>query len=237
MAHEAYVYHRLALTLIFTVFRVDSCEMGVKEPIKEIWLVEDESRCIPCDVSVSGCLGEVHFTWHVFRKSSSEWLNPDLGSPKFSVQTEGGLKVKSFQEDDSGIYYCGVTATGHHGTQKQIIGNGTVVTVTALSHQIRQALLWLLFAVLALYSLIVLTLLILKMMGRDIPFLRGKCGNNNGSKNNSTRRRHFRAVLQELYSKRNLHSRPKTPGRSHSAASQFENPHSPTQDDDIYQNM
>ncbi|XP_041942062.1 uncharacterized protein si:ch211-139g16.8 isoform X2 [Alosa sapidissima] len=235
MAHEAYIYHRVALTLIFTVFRVDSCKMEVKEKsITEIWLMEEESHSIPCDVSVTQCPGGVDFSWHVFRKSSYEWLNLDAGSSKFSVLNEGALEVKSFHVVDSGIYHCGVE---YHRTGKQIIGNGTVVTVTALSHQIRQALLWFLFAVLALYSLIVLTLLILKMTGRDIPILRGKCGNINGSKNNSTRRRHFRAVVQELYSKRNLHSSPKPPGLPQSADSQFENPHTPTQDDDIYQNM
>lgn len=42
----------------------------------------------------------------------------------------------------------------------------TCVWFLALSHQILQAMLWLLFAALALYSLIVLTLLILKMVNK-----------------------------------------------------------------------
>ena len=41
--------------------------------------------------------------------------------------------------------------------------------------------------------------------------------------NNSTRRRHFRAVLQELYSNRNLHSTAKTPTLRPSADSQVQN--------------
>ncbi|KAL2100910.1 hypothetical protein ACEWY4_002671 [Coilia grayii] len=237
MADEASVYHQLTFTILFTaVFRVDSCNLLTKQTSAEIWPVEHSSVHIFCDVSVAQCQGKekLQFTWHVLRKSSSEPLIVDPGSPKYSVLQKGDLEVKSFHANDSGIYFCGVTVGDQGRKGQQMIGHGTVVTVTVISHQIQQAVLWLLFVVLALYSLIVLALLIMKMMGRDIPSLRG---NNNGSKNNSTRRRHFRAVLQELYSKRNLHSPTKTPGHRPAADSEFENPHTPTQDDDIYQNM
>ncbi|XP_063073068.1 uncharacterized protein LOC134463752 [Engraulis encrasicolus] len=238
MADKAFVYHRLRLTLLFTaVFRVDSCGLVPKETSSELWPKEDSTFHIPCDVNVVQCGNKknTEFTWHVLRKSSSELLNTG-SSPKYAVLEKGALTVRSFNANDSGVYFCGVSLGDQGKKGQQMIGHGTRVTIAVLSHQIQQAFLWLFFAILALYSLIVLILLIMKMMGRDIS-IGGKSGNGSSSGNSSTRRRHFRAVVQELYSKRNPRNSATSPAHRPALDCQFENPHTTAQDDDIYQNM
>lgn len=107
--------------------------MEIKESRKEIWLTEEESHKLPCDVSVTKQCTEMEFTWHILKESSYEWLNLSSGSSKYSVVNEGALEVKSFDVSDSGIYYCGVA-----GKEKAIIGNGTVVMVTGKRRQQRE---------------------------------------------------------------------------------------------------
>lgn len=118
--------------LFHKVFRGESCNLEVKEPSEEIRQKEQSTFHIPCDVSVAQChdKGALQFTWHVFRKSSSEQLDLVSGSSKYSLLKEGTLAVKSFQVADSGIYHCGVSIRDHVGTGAQVIGNGTVVAAT-----------------------------------------------------------------------------------------------------------
>ena len=118
--------------LFHKVFRGESCNLEVKEPSEEIRQKEQSTFHIPCDVSVAQCHdeGALQFTWHVFRKSSSEQLDLVSGSSKYSLLKEGTLAVKSFQVADSGIYNCGVSIRDHVGTGAQVIGNGTVVAAT-----------------------------------------------------------------------------------------------------------
>ncbi|KAJ8383973.1 hypothetical protein AAFF_G00212170 [Aldrovandia affinis] len=93
-------------------------------------------------------------------------------------------------------------ASGQQGAPS--IGSGTRLVVRESQGSIlKHALLWSLVAILALYSLLILALLVSRKIGRETHISRRE-RRNESRKNGSARRRHFRAVVQELYGKRNM---------------------------------
>ncbi|MCJ8739352.1 hypothetical protein PDJAM_G00046160 [Pangasius djambal] len=117
----------------------------------------------------------------------------------------------------------------------QAIGTGTTLTVKENDYNAGQVLLITLVVLLSLYSLIILTLFICIKTGRAMLLKRKQ--SQSQEKGDSTRRVHFRAVVQELYSKRNLRRNKKNTSTDISHENKVEEPQSHTVREDIYQNL
>ncbi|KAJ8253858.1 hypothetical protein COCON_G00204700 [Conger conger] len=166
--------------------------------------------------------------WFVFRNASHQEIS--ARGPKYSIDDKD-LTIHSPQTNDSGVYYCGVVLS----SKKASIGTGTRLVVREKRDTTTQtALLWTLFAVLALYSLLILVLLLSKKTRREI-FRSERTSTTD--KRGSARRLQFRAVVQELYKRRNLRGTGQNTTQTYSPHSNVERPHAYLPDEDVYQNM
>ncbi|KAK5856310.1 hypothetical protein PBY51_007918 [Eleginops maclovinus] len=119
----------------------------------------------------------------------------------------------------------------------QYIALGTTLVVSEyVNPMVRHVLLWLSFVLLAIYSL-ALVILILKKCGYKISDCKrmGKT-DKPSEERNSTKRAHFRDVLQEMYSKRNLDRGVKAENKKRSKAKAPSTEFNGSTDD-IYQNV
>ncbi|KAG7459373.1 hypothetical protein MATL_G00210020 [Megalops atlanticus] len=244
---------QLSLSLIcMAVHQANVCRATISQPSEMTAHIGVESAVLPCTITPACSKADTHSHWFVFRQDSHHHLNIQL--PKYSIH-EGNLSIHSVQANDSGVYYCAATLTASNQQVAPSIGSGTRLVVRENPSTIDgQALLWSLFAIAALYSLIVLILLIYKKVsprwglhvgGIQMNFIHGfRWGMSHGRKRKdssrkptSTRRAHFRAVVQELYGKRTLPHADRNTDHQHCDRNQFEHPHTQSPDEDVYQNV
>ncbi|KAG7505343.1 immunoglobulin superfamily member 6 [Solea senegalensis] len=194
--------------------KVNDC---LRQPQKEILKERGQVVVLPCNGS-SECLAiGVRYEWFLFKEHSHVRLNLRDNPLKYTLNG-ASLRIKSLQKNDSGIYHCAAVCselTAESGTQH--VGPGTVLTVTGNVKTVASnILLWSSFVLLVIYSIAIVTLIILKKHGR---------------KNYSTKTTKFHDVLQEMNSRRNLEK-----GQS-SLQVEAANAKFNRSADDIYQNV
>ncbi|XP_064170925.1 immunoglobulin superfamily member 6 [Anguilla rostrata] len=206
------------------------CRTVISQPDEVTAFTAARATILPCNVTHRCPNIASPIRWFVFRRDHHEEIHVQLR--KYSMDGRD-LTIHSPQTNDSGVYYCSTAMSSTTTVVVPSIGNGTRLVVREKPNTTTMtALLWTLFAVLALYSLLILSLLICKKTRREI--FRSK-RRNTPEKRGSTRRLHFHAVVQELYGKGNLRSAGQNTAHSHHG--RFENPHAYSPDEDVYQNM
>ncbi|XP_037332968.2 uncharacterized protein si:ch211-139g16.8 [Pungitius pungitius] len=176
----------------------------------------------------SRCFKDPHYEWFVFKENLHVHLN--LSSNKYSLEGSS-LKINSLQVNDSGIYHCAVVSSGDPASGAQHVALGTPLVVREQIRTMIKYFLWVSFALLAVYSLALVTLIIKKYGCKNVWRSVSKT-----KKKNSTKRAQFRDVLQEMYSRRNLDKDKKDVRRNRSQA-EAANTEVDNSNEDIYQNV
>lgn len=190
-----------------------------------------QSAVIPCTVN-SHCLNyNMEYKWFVFQENSHFEVNKDQS--KYSLEG-ASLNIQSLNQTDSGIYHCAAVSS-HEDPAKatQYIARGTTLVVKdTFKVMVRYILLLVSCILLAIYSVAIVALIILKKHGFN-QVCRKKVSS---EKKTSTKRVQFHDVLQELYNRKSLETNKQTARRKRShveaASAEITGSH-----DDIYQNV
>ncbi|CAB1342297.1 unnamed protein product [Coregonus sp. 'balchen'] len=189
--------------------------LSLHQPDEVIWRIGGQTASLPCNITYDTNM-EIDLIWFVFKEDAHHSVDLMTQQHKYSLE-RNALNINSLQANDSGVYHCAALFKNVVCSGAQEIGQGTTLVVREWGMQMTwHVLLWLLFVLLALYSLAVLILIICKKK--------------------NTVRVQFGAVVQELYGKRNLQSNKKNPNHSGPAQNKVESPHS-NHPEDIYQNQ
>ncbi|XP_010772051.1 uncharacterized protein isoform X2 [Notothenia coriiceps] len=222
-------------TLLLTYLPVtESTEDCLSQPNKMIWRKTGQSVSLKCSLS-SNCLPkDLQFEWFAIKENVHLPLNVSMNPHKYSLD-KASLNIMSLHTNESGIYYCAVfsecTAPGI-----PYVALGTTLVVTEHITLVRHILLWLSFALLATYSLAIVTL-ILKKCGCKTGVCRKRGETDKTPREiHSFKTTHFRDVLQEMYSKRNLEKGIKAENKKRSQA-EAPSTEFNCSTDDIYQNV
>ncbi|XP_063760134.1 immunoglobulin superfamily member 6 [Eleginops maclovinus] len=223
-------------SLLLTYLPVtESMEDCLTQPNNMIWQKTGQSVFLKCTLH-SHCLRkEFQFGWFAFKENFHLRLNLSKNFQKYSLDN-ASLNIKSLHTNDSGIYYCAVWSNAKAAGAQYIALGTTLVVSEYVNPMVRHVLLWLSFVLLAIYSL-ALVILILKKCGYKISDCKrmGKT-DKPSEERNSTKRAHFRDVLQEMYSKRNLDRGVKAENKKRSKAKAPSTEFNGSTDD-IYQNV
>ncbi|XP_027141153.1 immunoglobulin superfamily member 6 isoform X2 [Larimichthys crocea] len=215
---ERLFWFSLLLTYLPVTESMENADSCLSQP-ETVILQTGQSAFLPCTVSSHCSANDWDYEWISFKESTCIRIN--LKNPlKYSLEG-ASLHIRSLQANDSGIYYCAALNHGDsaHGTQH--VGFGTTLVVRErFKIRTKHILLWLSFVLLAIYSLVILTLIIKKCGCR-------KNAKTEKTKKTSTKKTQFRDVLQEMYSKRNFERSKQTAGNTDNNSSS----------DDIYQNV
>ncbi|KAK2833480.1 hypothetical protein Q5P01_017369 [Channa striata] len=209
-------------------------DICLTQPVNKITCKVGEDTLLLCNVSAN-CLGQgMNYKWFVFKENIRHPFEVSRSSHKFNLE-KASLHITSVNVNDSGIYYCAAEWSGEPTRGKQRVGQGTTLLVVAQGKKmVKDILLWLTFALLVLYNLVILTHLLSKKFGCNLNGM-FKTDKNNSSNKVSTKRQ-FRDVLQEMYRRKNLPRDTQTAGRNPSqaqaAGSDFN-----SSNNDIYQNV
>nr|XP_040046931.1 immunoglobulin superfamily member 6 isoform X2 [Gasterosteus aculeatus aculeatus] len=219
-------YLPLTVTVTESVTKNESCF----PPPKKILLRQTgRIAVLNCPIE-SHCFKDLRYRWFVFKENMHAHLDfrSDFGLEKYT-QEGASLQINSVQVNDSGIYHCAVESGVDPAPRAQHVALGTTLVVREPITMIRYFL-WASFALLATYSLILVTLIIKKYGCKNVSRSVSK------TKKNSIKKAQFRVVLQEMYSRRNLDKGKKDGSRNRSQAeaanTEFANPN-----EDIYQNV
>ncbi|GAA6228642.1 immunoglobulin superfamily member 6 [Lates japonicus] len=208
----------------------DSC---LTQPEKEMWRKTGQDALLPCNASSQCSTTGFHFEWFVFKETSHHHLNVNGNKDKYSLEG-ASLRIKSLNTNDSGIYHCAAASPGESESRKPHVGTGTSLTVRgAVKTMARHILLWLSFVLLVIYSIAVVTLIILKKYRCNTSFCRRMCKTD---KNYSTRKIQFRDVLQEMNNRRSF-KRSKQTADKDSSHVEAANDEFNSSIDGIYQNI
>ncbi|XP_066545207.1 immunoglobulin superfamily member 6 [Amia ocellicauda] len=234
--------HFLGLLLTLTcgqdVWGADHCTVQVRQLARMTVEENVRSATIHCDINPTNCSGDRQFFWFLFLEASHRELS--IQGPKYTL-AESSLIISPVLRNDSGIYYCAVAFKESSSYASRGTGDGTVLVVRDsfyIAHPKGKALLCTILVLLALYSVAISILLIRKKTcQRRWTHRRSRDDTSGKRKGGSTRRKHFGAVVQELYGRKNPRRNAKTTTKTHSPSSKLEEPPSPSAADDIYQNM
>uniref|UniRef100_UPI0037E8A14C immunoglobulin superfamily member 6 n=1 Tax=Semicossyphus pulcher TaxID=241346 RepID=UPI0037E8A14C len=216
-----------SLSVKGSIGKDESC---LSQPNELVWQKTGQNVVLPCNISSHCATTEMHYEWFTFKENSHLCLNVSSNPQKYSLEGPS-LRIKSLHTNDSGIYHCAAVSQGEPAQGKQHVALGTTLVVRE-NVELMTGLLWSSFALLAIYSLAVVTLII-KKYNCSVDGCRRM---RKTYKNNSTKTRRFRDVLQEINSRNNLERSKQAVNRnlSHTeaASTDFNSPA-----DDIYQNV
>ncbi|XP_072299959.1 uncharacterized protein [Eucyclogobius newberryi] len=189
--------HMVCFVLLFTypsITQSISEEEGcLSQPKKIIFKKTKRSVVISCTVA-SDCAHLV-YKWFVFKEDCHFELNID--QPNYSLDG-ASLNIKSLNVSDSGVYHCAAVSPLDPATQ--YIAHGTTLVVQEpIKIMLRHILLWLACLLLAIYSVAIVSLIIIKKHG-----CHQICKKNTSNERTLTKRVQFHDVLQELYKRRGL---------------------------------
>ncbi|KAL7860373.1 hypothetical protein AOLI_G00167220 [Acnodon oligacanthus] len=231
-----HLFFQITFILIFiSALSVNGCQIDVRQPQELLTGRQKESVFVQCHINMSDCSScTPEVLWYVFTSDSHHQLDTKSQSFKYQLDSQG-LQIKSLTASDDGVYYCAVILPGQVMKGAQAFGNGTTVTVQEHVYRPSLAVLLVLLVLLTLYSLTILTLIICTKTGQRTLSLKGRTKRSD-KKSGSSTRVHFGAVVQELYSKRNLRSNKKNPADV-SQENKCESPWTNASKEDIYQNL
>ncbi|XP_026997131.2 uncharacterized protein si:ch211-139g16.8 [Tachysurus fulvidraco] len=228
-----YVFVYIILILIFNSgFSMSMCTLKVMQPQELLHARFNQSISISCHVNMS-CQNKMLVQWYVFGTDSYYEVKISNHPMKYRLQGTD-LHISSFSDSDEGVYYCAASYQDLANSGAQDIGTGTTLTVKD-NYNVGKVVLLTLVVFLSLYILIILTLFICVKTGR-VTLLKGRQSQRQG-KGESTRNVHFGAVVQELYSKRNLRRNKKNTSTEVTKKNKVEKSRPPTGKEDIYQNL
>ncbi|XP_036446105.1 uncharacterized protein si:ch211-139g16.8 [Colossoma macropomum] len=233
-----YLFFQITFILIFTsALTVNGCQIDVRQP-QELLTgshSKNESVFVQCHINISACpSSRQEVLWYVFTSDSHHQLDTKSQPSKYQLDSQG-LQIKSLTTSDDGVYYCAVILNDQASKGAQAFGNGTRLTVKEHVYHPGKAVLLVLLVLLTLYSLTILTLIICTKTGQRTLSLKGRIKRSD-RKSDLSRQVHFGAVVQELYSKRNLRSNKKN-STEVSQENKCENPRTNGNKEDIYQNL
>ncbi|XP_069558879.1 uncharacterized protein [Brachyistius frenatus] len=204
---------------------MEKAENCLSQP-KMMWQKTGQAAVLSCTIS-SQCSAEpLHYVWFVFKENSHRRVN--LTASKYSLHG-ASLHIKSLNAEDSGIYHCAAASD-----KIQHVGLGTTLVVSEkVKIVVRNILLWISCVLLAIYSVAIVILILLKKYGYDMNISSTMCKT---GKNNSNKTAQFHDVLQEMSSRGKLEKRQQAGSGNHShieaASSDFS-----ISSDGIYQNV
>ncbi|KAK7940358.1 hypothetical protein WMY93_003684 [Mugilogobius chulae] len=135
----------------------DKC---ISQPQKIIYSKTERSVVIPCTVTTSDC-SHLVYKWFVFKENHHFELNID--QPNYSLD-EASLKINSLNVSDSGVYHCAAISSQDPALQYIALGT-TLVVQEPVKIMVRHILQWLSCILLAIYSVAIVSLIILKKCG------------------------------------------------------------------------
>ncbi|KAL7850628.1 hypothetical protein SRHO_G00199770 [Serrasalmus rhombeus] len=231
-----HLFFQITFILIFTsALSVTGCQLDVRQPQELLTGRKKESVFVQCHTNTSACSSSTpEVLWYVFTRDSHHQLDAKSQPLKYQLDSQG-LQIKSLTTSDDGVYYCAVILPGQVKNGAQAFGSGTTVTVTEDVYRTSLAVLLALLVLLTLYSLTILTIIICTKTGQRTLSLKGRTKRSDRKSGSSTRV-HFGAVVQELYSKRNLRNNKKN-SADVSQENKCENPWTSANKEDIYQNL
>ncbi|XP_070703262.1 immunoglobulin superfamily member 6 [Pempheris klunzingeri] len=220
-----WLWFSLLLTCLPVTETMKEIEGCLSQPNTVIWRKTGQSAVLPCNVNSQCSAKDLRYEWFAFKENACLRLNVLDNHLKYKLEG-GSLHIKSLNANDSGIYHCAATSPSITAPSSQHVGLGTTLVVKEVKMMVRHILLWLSLVLLAIYSLAVVTLIIKKhdcITDRRMQ---------KTEKINSTKRRQFHDVLQEMYKRGNK----KTVSRSRSHV-EAATPEFNSSTDDIYQNV
>ncbi|XP_075942118.1 uncharacterized protein LOC142944843 [Anarhichas minor] len=204
-------------------------ESCLSQPNKTMWRNPGQSAVLKCIVSPA-CSASLHYEWFTFKENRHLRLNLNSDNHRYSLDG-ASLNIKSLHVNDCGIYHCAVWR-GDPAQGAQYVGLGATLVVREQKRTMMKPIIWVSFALLAIYSTTVVALVI-KKCGCNMSVCRSV---RKTDKKNSTKTAQFRDVLQEMYSKGKLDKGKKTVSRNRpqaeAASTEFK-----TSTDDVYQNV
>ncbi|XP_069380731.1 immunoglobulin superfamily member 6 isoform X1 [Paralichthys olivaceus] len=199
---------------------------GKEQRWREIWRKTGQVVVLPCDVSSNS--SSHNYQWFVFKENSHFHLNLSGISLKHSLKG-ASLRIEQLNTYDSGIYHCAAVKHFQRTKNSSLVGLGTSLTVKGhVKTMVKNILLWLSFVLLLLYSVAIVTLVILKKYGCR------RMGKINKQKHSTKTR--FHDVLQEMNKKRHLEGGKQTSGQNGSQV-ETASPEFNSSTDGIYQNV
>ncbi|XP_031728088.1 uncharacterized protein LOC116397081 isoform X2 [Anarrhichthys ocellatus] len=204
-------------------------ESCLSQPNKMMWWKPGQFAVLKCIVSPP-CSASLHYEWFTFKENCHLRLNLNGDNHRYSLDG-ASLNIKSLHVNDSGIYHCAVSRE-NPAQGAQYVGLGTTLVVREQKRTMMKPIIWVSFALLAIYSTTVVALMI-KKCGCNMSVCRSV---RKTDKKNSTKTAQFGDVLQEMYSKGKLDKGKKTVSRNRpqaeAASTEFK-----TSTDDVYQNV
>ncbi|PWA19315.1 hypothetical protein CCH79_00014655, partial [Gambusia affinis] len=177
---------------------------------KLMWKNIGEKAVLNCSINSRCSAGDLEFEWFVVKKDSHTRL---MQTPGYNID-KNLLHIKSVNGNDTGLYLC---AAKEAKCCQPFVGNGTLLVVGGRPKvMLWRILVWVLFTLLAIYSLALVTLIIVR-------------------KNSLRKKTQFRDVLQELHS-RSMVSKRKQSTRGNGSQVGVVSGNGNISTDDIYQN-
>ncbi|KAJ0001403.1 hypothetical protein NQD34_006423 [Periophthalmus magnuspinnatus] len=217
----------LGFVLLFTYLSIAKSTVEEEACLSQpqiIYMKMERSVVIPCTIT-SDCFN-LEYKWFVFKENWHFELKTD--QPKYSLNG-ASLNIKFLNMSDSGIYYC--AGISSHDPATQYIAEGTTLVVQEpVKIMVRHILLWLSCILLAIYSVAIVSLIIMKK--HCCQQIRRK---NTSTQRTLTKRVQFHDVLQELYRRRGLKTTQIATTKT--LHNEVANAESNSSHDDIYQNV
>ncbi|XP_014903448.1 uncharacterized protein LOC106956867 isoform X1 [Poecilia latipinna] len=164
-----------------------------------MWKNIGEKAVLNCSIYSHCSAGELEFEWFLVKKDSHKRL---MQTQRYNIQ-KNLLNIDSVNGNDTGLYLCAAKETE---CCQPFVANGTLLVVGGKPKvMLWKILVWVLFTLLAIYSLALVTLIIVRKRDCNLTF------SNKSSKTetqNSVRKKtQFRDVLQELHSRTMVNKR------------------------------
>ncbi|KAM9346670.1 uncharacterized protein ABDE67_013313 [Symphorus nematophorus] len=205
----------------------DTAESCLSQPNTVIWRKMGQSAVLPCTVSSHCTDKDWEYEWFSFKDNFHLRLKPHDNHLKYRL-LGASLHIKSLNANDSGIYHCAAVSTGKPASGEQHVGMGTTLVVREkVKIMVKHILLWLFFVLFSIYGLALVTLIIKK---------NGCKKKHKTHRDNSTKKRQFRDVLQEMYSRSSSEKSKQTANTGRSQVEAACSDHNSSADD-IYQNV
>ncbi|XP_017277356.1 immunoglobulin superfamily member 6 isoform X2 [Kryptolebias marmoratus] len=221
----------LLLTHLCGTESTEKEESCLFQPREVIFNKTEESAVLFCNVS--NCHHQnLDYQWFVFRENYHCRVSE---TTRYRLKG-ASLQIRSLNANDSGVYLCAVKSRSEEKCCRPHVGLGTTLVVRERVKIMKtHVILWLFFALLAIYSLTLVALIILKKHGCEIPFCKQTSRTDTAVQGSVRKKTQFRDVLQELHSRGNFNKSKQT--RRNNSRVEEASGESNVSTDDIYQNV